>query len=84
MRPHGQKNINSIFQAIHTRDVVELDDKDVLLGVDSCPKLKFQWMRWAGRKERVKLLLTTECCTAAPAAQSPQSDYNKRLDQSRR
>ncbi|KAK5616544.1 hypothetical protein CRENBAI_007778 [Crenichthys baileyi] len=56
--------------AIQTRFAGVLDDKDALLAaVVSCPKFKLQWLRDAGRRERVKELLITECRTTAPALQ---------------
>ena len=66
--------MNYIFQAIQTRFAGVLDDKDALLAAASCPKFKLRWLRDAGRRERVKELLTAECRrTTAPAAQSPAS-----------
>ena len=67
------KHINYIFQAIQTRFAGVLDDKDALLAAVSCPKFKLRWLRDAGRRERVKELLTAECHKTAPAAQSPAS-----------
>ena len=68
-----QKHINYIFQAIQTRFAGVLDNKDALLAAVSCPKFKLRWLRDAGRRERVKELLTAECHKTAPAAQSPTS-----------
>ncbi|KAL3988985.1 hypothetical protein ACER0C_013303 [Sarotherodon galilaeus] len=64
---------DAIVQAIQTRFAGVLDDKDALLAAASCPKFKLQWLRDAGRRERVKQLLTTECCTTAPLAKNPAS-----------
>ncbi|XP_030578927.1 uncharacterized protein LOC115775864 [Archocentrus centrarchus] len=64
---------HAIVQAIQTRFASVLDHKDALLAAVSCPKFKLRWLRDAGRREQVKELLTAECCTTAPAAQSPAS-----------
>ncbi|XP_047242658.1 uncharacterized protein LOC124881166 [Girardinichthys multiradiatus] len=61
---------DAIVQAIQTRFAGVLDDKDALLAAVSCPKFKLRWLRDAGRRERVKELLITECRTTAPAPQS--------------
>lgn len=50
-----------------------LDNKDALLAAVSFPKFKLQWLSDEGRREQVKGLLTAECHTTAPAAQSPAS-----------
>uniref|UniRef100_A0AAZ1XBT5 BED-type domain-containing protein n=1 Tax=Oreochromis aureus TaxID=47969 RepID=A0AAZ1XBT5_OREAU len=47
--------------------------KYALLAAASCPKFKLRWLRDAGRRERVKQLLTAECCTTAPVAKNPAS-----------
>uniref|UniRef100_A0A668TV55 HAT C-terminal dimerisation domain-containing protein n=1 Tax=Oreochromis aureus TaxID=47969 RepID=A0A668TV55_OREAU len=59
--------------AIQTRFASVLDDKDALLAAASSPKFKLRWLRDAGRRERVKQLLTAECCTTAPLAKNPAS-----------
>uniref|UniRef100_A0A3P9DUX7 BED-type domain-containing protein n=1 Tax=Maylandia zebra TaxID=106582 RepID=A0A3P9DUX7_9CICH len=64
---------DAIVQAIQTRFAGVLDDKDALLAAASCPKFKLRWLRDAGRRERVKQLLTAECCTTAPLAKNPAS-----------
>ncbi|CAB1439861.1 unnamed protein product [Pleuronectes platessa] len=59
---------------VQTRFAGVLDYKDALLAAASCPKFKLRWLRDAGRRERVKELLTAECHrTTAPAAQGPVS-----------
>ncbi|CAI5669815.1 unnamed protein product [Oreochromis niloticus] len=62
---------DAIVKAIQTRFASVLDDKDALLAAASSPKFKLRWLRDAGRRERVKQLLTAECCTTAP--QNPAS-----------
>ncbi|KAJ8370259.1 hypothetical protein SKAU_G00102870 [Synaphobranchus kaupii] len=64
---------DAIVQAIQTRFAGVLDNKDALLAAVSCPNFKLRWLRDEGRRERVKELLTAECRTTAPAAQSPAS-----------
>ncbi|KAJ8398201.1 hypothetical protein AAFF_G00430450 [Aldrovandia affinis] len=64
---------DSIVQAIQTRFAGVLDNKDALLAAVSCPKFKLRWLRDEGRRKQVKELLTAECRTTAPAAQSPAS-----------
>ncbi|KAL3981353.1 GON-4-like protein [Sarotherodon galilaeus] len=64
---------DAIVQAIQTRFAGVLDDKDALLAAASCPKFKLRWLRDAGRRERVKQLLTAECCTTAPVPKNPAS-----------
>ncbi|XP_025761762.1 uncharacterized protein LOC112846451 [Oreochromis niloticus] len=64
---------DAIVKAIQTRFASVLDDKDALLAAASSPKFKLRWLRDAGRRERVKQLLTAECCTTAPLAKNPAS-----------
>uniref|UniRef100_A0A3Q2PK85 BED-type domain-containing protein n=1 Tax=Fundulus heteroclitus TaxID=8078 RepID=A0A3Q2PK85_FUNHE len=64
---------DAIVKAIHNRFAGVLDDKDALLAAASCPKFKLRWLRDAGRKDLVKVLVTAECRATAPAAQSPPS-----------
>uniref|UniRef100_A0A3Q2VAM0 BED-type domain-containing protein n=1 Tax=Haplochromis burtoni TaxID=8153 RepID=A0A3Q2VAM0_HAPBU len=66
----------SRMTAIQTRFTGVLDNKDALLAAASCPKFKLQWLRDTGRRERVKQLLTAECCTTAPLAKNPASVPN--------
>lgn len=53
-----------------------LDNKDALLAAVSYTKFKLQWLRDESGREQLKELLTAECCTTAPAAQSPASVPN--------
>uniref|UniRef100_A0A3B4FBI5 BED-type domain-containing protein n=1 Tax=Pundamilia nyererei TaxID=303518 RepID=A0A3B4FBI5_9CICH len=70
---HVEERIRLHFTAIQTRFTGVLDNKDALLAAASCPKFKLQWLRDTGRRERVKQLLTAECCTTAPLAKNPAS-----------
>ncbi|MEQ2196195.1 hypothetical protein XENOCAPTIV_026083 [Xenoophorus captivus] len=64
---------DAIVQGIQIRFACVLDDNDALFAAASCPKFNLLWLRDADRREQVKELLTAECCTTAPAAQSPPS-----------
>ncbi|CAL8333628.1 unnamed protein product [Merluccius merluccius] len=60
-----------IVGAIKDRFAANLNSKDALLAAVSLPKLC--WVREEARRDHIKLLLTTECCslTEEPAAPMP-------------